>query len=291
LPPGFGAEVGSVSAVGSGKIPPGLYIAFNNKPDDFFENHFEARVNGIFEVNFDGTNQQHADGKGLFGQPPEKVRKLAGLFVSKDQGQGNPNCPELVKGITENNLPIADEGFIQTGGDSYNLDSVTAIGLGCNVITDLIQFNVIAPNGTDINGNPPFVSSPTFIPDTNGKWVINMGVQVYAETRILTVTGSDKPTAITGPDQTVTEGALVTLDASDSIIPVPNPGADTYTWLLTFGGGFTGMLSDVNAEFPTFTAQDVGPEGKVFEFTVTVRDGNGVEDKSTVRITINDTIP
>ena len=60
----------------------------------------------------------------------------------------------------------------------------------------------------------------------------------------------DPPTANAGPDQTVDEGDLVTLDGSGST----DPESETLTYSWTAPAGVT--LSDPNTANPTFTAPD-----------------------------------
>jgi hypothetical protein len=92
---------------------------------------------------------------------------------------------------------------------------------------------------------------------------------------------NEAPTADAGQDQTVDEGASVSLDASGS--SDPDGSIETYSWSQT--GGPTVSLSDDTTVQPTFTAPDVGSE-TTLTFEVAVSDGNGNTDTDTATVTV-----
>lgn len=94
---------------------------------------------------------------------------------------------------------------------------------------------------------------------------------------------ADAPTADAGPDQTVTEGDLVTLDGSASSDPNMDPL--TYGWSVV-GDGFGLSLSDPSVVMPTFTAPTVS-EDTVLRLRLLVSDGTG-SDSDEVQITVLD---
>ena len=98
-----------------------------------------------------------------------------------------------------------------------------------------------------------------------------------------TVITNQLPTANAGPDQTVSEGAKVTLNGSGSTDP--DDGIKSYQWVKI--GGPTVTLSDPAAVQPTFTAPDVGESGAAltFELTVTDQGGNQSKDVCAVNVT------
>jgi len=86
--------------------------------------------------------------------------------------------------------------------------------------------------------------------------------------RAIGVDGNLAPTADAGIDQTVNEGDLVTLDASDTIDA--DSDAVSYNWVQTSGPTVT--LSDATAAQPTFTAPE-GLTNTTITFDVTTSDG------------------
>ena len=108
--------------------------------------------------------------------------------------------------------------------------------------------------------------------NTNGNWLIEATVQGISTIRTL-VSVSGGPTAVsTAPVACVQEGTPnVTLDGSTS------SNANDYSWVKTNSGpGPTLDLTDPSK--PTFTAPNVGNNGRDLEYTLTVRDTDGSYD-------------
>jgi hypothetical protein len=136
-----------------------------------------------------------------------------------------------------------------------------------------LTYSWIAPTGITLSST--MVAKPTFIaPEvmTNQSYTfsltVNNGTQSSsADLVVITVRQINKdPIANAGIDQTVNEGALVTLDGSASIDP--DVDALTYSWIAP--PGIT--LSSTTVAKPTFTAPEV-PTDQSFTFTLTVNDG------------------
>jgi Calx-beta domain/K319L-like, PKD domain len=111
-----------------------------------------------------------------------------------------------------------------------------------------------------------------------------MGVGTIVDNDVTPV--DDPPTAAAGPDQTVDEGTLVTLDGSAS--SDPEGEALTFNW--TAPAGIT--LSDPTSATPTFTAPDV-VANTPFTFTLEVcdqADPTSLCDTDTVVITVRDVV-
>jgi hypothetical protein len=92
------------------------------------------------------------------------------------------------------------------------------------------------------------------------------------------------PTANAGPDQTVDEGATVTLNGSNS--SDPDDGLASYLWEQT--GGTPVTLSDVGASQPTFVAPVVDLNGTTLTFRLTVEDFGGLQATDVVSVIVND---
>jgi len=103
------------------------------------------------------------------------------------------------------------------------------------------------------------------------------------DTVIVNVTWSNlPPTTEAGPDQTVSEGSVVTLDGSASTDT--DDGIASYAWVQTDGPVVT--LSNPAAIKPTFTTPDVGMAGDVLTFELTVTDMGGLMATDSVSINV-----
>ena len=102
------------------------------------------------------------------------------------------------------------------------------------------------------------------------------------DTFILTIANvNDDPSASAGSDQTPTEGATVTLDASGS--SDEDGKSMTYAW--TQDSGTTMSLSDTTSATPSFSAPEA-TANYALVFIVTVSDGVGGSDTDSVTITV-----
>jgi chitinase len=91
------------------------------------------------------------------------------------------------------------------------------------------------------------------------------------------VSVNQAPVADAGSDQTVTEGATVTLNGSNST----DPGGSIaiYTWTQT--DGLTVQLINAHSATANFTAPNVAIAGEMLAFRLTVTDGGGLSDSDT----------
>jgi hypothetical protein len=93
---------------------------------------------------------------------------------------------------------------------------------------------------------------------------------------------NDPPTADAGPDQTVYEGAIVTLDGSNS--SDPDDGIASYRWEQTEGTPV--VLSDPTEVQPTFAAPYVEPDGESLTFQLAVTDTGGLQSTDTCIVNV-----
>jgi hypothetical protein len=91
------------------------------------------------------------------------------------------------------------------------------------------------------------------------------------------------PTAVAGSDQTVNEGALVTLDGSSS--SDPDGTFASCRWSQTAGPNVT--LSDPNSAQPTFAAPVVGTGGASLTFQLTSTDDGGLQARDAVIVNVS----
>jgi hypothetical protein len=90
------------------------------------------------------------------------------------------------------------------------------------------------------------------------------------------------PTANAGPDQNVNEGALVTLNGSNSTDP--DDGIASYQWNQTSGTPV--VLSNPQAASTTFTAPNVATGGEALTFSLTVTDHGGLQSTATCIVNV-----
>lgn len=102
----------------------------------------------------------------------------------------------------------------------------------------------------------------------------------------IVIVGNDTniaPTANAGPDQTVAQGAIVSLNGTGS--SDPNSGDTiTYSWAKLSGPNVT--LSNATSASPTFTAPS-SAENYALVFELTVTDNGGLTGKATVIVNVN----
>jgi hypothetical protein len=99
------------------------------------------------------------------------------------------------------------------------------------------------------------------------------------------ILGNGKPISNAGPDQTVNEGDLVTLNGSGSTDPEGDPLA--YRWTQVAGTPDV-ILSSTTTVAPTFSAPSVPRGGTTLTFELVVSDGLLASESDTVNVTIKD---
>ncbi len=227
-----------------------------------------------------------------------KVITVTASFTDGGSAQESRTSAATAAVSAANSPPVANAGSNQTvdegtlvtldgsGTTDPDIDPNTGSG-------DTLTYLWAQTSGTDVTLSDTSAISPTFTAPV--RKTADDGELAFT----LTVTDSEKetstatvsiavtnlpPTANAGDDQTVDEGAEVTLDGSGSS-GLAGDGR-TYAWTQT--GGTTVTLNDTSAISPTFTApiRQTADDGE-FEFTLTVRDAAGSEDTDTVAISVS----
>ena len=230
------------NGLGVGNIPPGQAKKFDDyassfaqSPDDFYENSYEADIDDIFETNYDGTNKGKGNGKGLFGAFPGKSGEAPGQLKDKSDkgGNGNGNTSQVchnagpnwttlnvspnavaghlghgdTEGACDNGIDDGDAGNTSwvIGGAllEYVVEKFTGIGRTLDNITDDLEIDVVAPNGTLIITDNAGSDQPfNFTPDGNGVWTIHVEAHpsesLPSVDRLVTVTGGPSVLADAG---------------------------------------------------------------------------------------------
>jgi hypothetical protein len=192
--------------------------------------------------------------------------------------------------VRANQPPVADAGPDQVADEAQ---TVTLSGLNSHDPDDgIVQFQ-----WRQIQGDPVVLSAPDqettafTTPDVNmdgQSLVFELTVTdskgaTAKDTCIVNVTWvNEAPVAGAGADQSVSEGNVVTLNATASADP--DDGIASYAWLQVQGPQVN--LSDPRSATPYFTAPDVGGEGATLIFELTVTDTGGLQDTDACTVTV-----
>ena len=190
-----------------------------------------------------------------------------------------------------NSAPSVDAGSPQTVTEG---DAVTLSGTASDVDsedtlahqwTHNATFTITLQNSTALTTT---FTAPAVSANTTVLFTLNVtdGTVHVADT--VTITIADRPnrapTANAGANQTVTEGATVSLNGTASDDD-PEDTSLTYSWAHTSGPAIS--LTDPATATPSFTAPNVG-ETQDIVLTLTVTDSGSLTDTDTVTITVND---
>ncbi len=233
---------------------------------------------GVFDVPFP-TRQI---GGGSY-DPDKQLLYLSLQRADREQGAfANPPIIVAYK-IGMVGAIIASAGFDQSvsdvdddGSELIILDASGSVGNDVNITTYDWQ-----ENGSSIaSGISPSVTFDVGVHTVTLVVTSDQG-DVSSDTVFVTVIASLPPVASAGPDQTVANGSLVTLDGLESYDPNDDPIA--YLWEQTAGPPVT--LNDLAIPNPEFTI----PSNSVLSFELTIT-SNGESTKDSVTI-ISEEVP
>ena len=216
------------------------------------------------------------------------------VTILDTDGNGVPNL-----------TPTAHAGDDQTVGDPHILlngavdKEVTLNGSATDPDTDdTITYLWSQTQGPTVTLSSSTSASPTFTAPTvtsdqtlTFSLTVNDGaVDSTPDTVDITIqnTINESPTADAGDDQTVNEGASVTLDGTGSADPNGDTITERYLWSQNENNAFEVTLSSSTSASPTFTAPTVTSD-QTLTFSLTVNDGAVDSTPDTVIVTILDT--
>ncbi|MBC2716518.1 MAG: hypothetical protein HF978_14530 [Desulfobacteraceae bacterium] len=211
------------------------------------------------------------------------------LTVTDDEG--DKDTDSVTVNVNWNNTPpsanagpdqLVAFGTVVTLNGSGSTDPENAIASyswrfkGGTLNTSLLNASTVSPSFT-APSKAGFVFYELTVTDSgglSGTDMVRIDVQAGA---------NNPPTADAGSNQSVTEGATITLDGSGS---TDSDGTiASRQWTQTTGPGV--VLSNKFAVKPTFTAPNV-TVSTALTFSLTVTDNDGATDADTVTVTVND---
>ena len=182
-------------------------------------------------------------------------------------------------------------------GDTVQLDGSGSFDADGDPLTFEWEFTSL-PQGSSAVLSDPTAEMPTFVADVAAddqnlyvvQLVVNDGMADSAPDTVTITTENRVPVADAGPDQAVFVGDTVQLDGSGSFDPDGDPL--TFEWAFTsLPPGSAAVLSDPNAEMPTFVADVPADAQNLYVVQLVVNDGLADSDPDTVAITTENRVP
>jgi len=216
---------------------------------------------------------------------------VARAFDSEGFESGDSNEVYREAGTMPNQPPIADAGPDQT------VDEDRVVTLNGTNSTDpddgIASYHWVQTGGPQCTLSDAYAQQATFtapdVAEEGATLTFELTVTDYSgiestDSCLVNVTWlNEPPEAVAGPDQTVNEGIVVTLDGSSSLDI--DDGIASYLWNQISGP--TVALSDPTSSRPDFTAPDVGPEGASLNFNLLVTDFGGLQDTDSCIVNIS----
>lgn len=207
---------------------------------------------------------------------------ITGIYGGDTNFSGSLTTSRLTQTVNKALLTIAaDNKSVDEGAALPELTytpSGFVAGDTASVLTGSPSLSTTAMQGS-APGEYPITIGPGTLSAANYSFA-------FASGGTLTINSiNDVPTADAGTDQTVSEGATVALDGSNS--SDPDEDSLTYSWELVSHTGPAVTLSSDTATKPTFATTDNGS----YTFQLTVSDGQGGTDHDDVVITVDNAAP
>jgi PKD repeat protein len=214
----------------------------------------------------------------LYGESPIYTFNMPGQYnvtLNVSDAAGNWDIDWIEINVNDITDPVADAGHDQTV-DEDSIITFDGSGSTDNIGIDNYSwtFNdggvqILYGEGPSYTFNMPGLYNITLnVSDAEGNWHID-----WVEINVNDITD---PIADTGPDQTVDENSIVTLNGSGSS---DNFGITNYTWIFNDGGLQT--LFDIG---PTYTFNIPGQ----YNVTLNVSDAAGNYDLDWIEISVSD---
>lgn len=245
----------------------------------------------------------------LLGSNSVPIRYFLAPDVTHAQGSNQLQFQLVVNDGQVNSGP----SFVTITVTNFNDAPIASVSAG-QTVDELAEVTLDGSGSSDPDGNPltyswtqvygvpvtlinsnsaqaTFIAPAVADPDTNNATVLSFELTVSdgiasssAWTMIFVNKVNHPPIADAGLDQTVPEGATVTLDGTASADP--DGDSLSYSWVQV--GGTNVTLLEANTATPSFTAPDVGPAGATLTFELTVDDGKGGTTNDSVVINVTD---
>ena len=270
----------------------------NGDPLTYFWKQTGGFVNGIDIINPDDTIAQ-------FKIPNDLIEDTTFSFeLTVEDGYGKTSTDIINIDAIANTKPVSNAGkdiqairgeeVILDGTDSYDPDPTG----------EIISYFWVANNDGDNedggessgylqDSNQPVAqfSVPLVQEDTTFEFTLTViddeGAEDNSKMKVK-VKGNSKPMADAGSHKEAAIGEQVTLDGGGSHDPDPTGQIVSYSWEQT-GGSTSINLNGVNTPNPSFTVPKLGEKEEdhtTFEFTLTVIDDEGAEDRDKTEVKV-----